>query len=60
MNKSNIAFWALIIGGLLLVYPKLKTMYDTKSVGTLDAPTVGALLSTVGIILSYRRITGAV
>jgi 3-methyladenine DNA glycosylase Tag len=54
------AFWLLVIGAILLVYPKLKMMYDTKSVGTLDAPTVGTLLTTVGLVMHYGKIKAAV
>lgn len=66
MNKSQIAFWLLLVGVLMVVIAKGYSVYQTKSTSGLFSDTwttwasVGAIAAGLGLALSYKKLAGGV
>jgi hypothetical protein len=66
MNKSQIAFWLLLVGVLMVVIAKGYAVYQAKGTTTLFSDTwttwasVGAIAAGIGLALSYKKLASGV
>jgi hypothetical protein len=67
MNKSQIAFWLLLVGVLMVVIAKGYAVYKSGDAKTSLFPdsmttwaSVGAIAAGLGLALSYKKLSAGV